>query len=493
MKGDVDLLVTTAILVFTVLMASLMLWTTFSTGGLRSGTLVSASGSRNQAYAGVQSLMSVRDATTGRTIGELLGDAAAYGSNVLDYGTGKAVNVRDVVKSVLDEMYGGRYLFELDPLTGQVDVIFVLDTSGSLEDERDALERSLPGIIQSFGAKGYNIYSKIYVLSGESQGFNESKWCSGFENNRIQNISCEAVTPQSFQSSNIMYDKLLADNIRLVGYYYVIQNKPYDLKSEDWGDGVAYASIMGFASPNEQINYTENWPWKSEIRVVIPISDEMSGGSESMYCEGIDTESGSEAQRRERKINKTACGFCNTSCPGERSLEAVTRAISVANYNGVIVCPIKTNIWSNYSNFLDSACCLYFNRTENLGIKCGAREATRSIYSVCGFYGGCDGTAEDTENPDYYGFKPMCERMLEAHMNALAEETGCESYMEISDAGGMAEKLERMIEDVLDRLKLRVGEAPPKEAKSVAAYNFVLPVPTSGEIYKFTTARLYKW
>lgn len=87
---------------------------------------------------------------------------------------------------------------------------------------------------------------------------------------------------------------------------------------EDWGN--ATASVATGVLPNF-----------SKITLVVPISDELSTGSESESCEDLVAQA------------VTVCMKCNLECPKDKSFGTVNNAISQLEKTGVIAMPILAN------------------------------------------------------------------------------------------------------------------------------------------------------
>jgi len=352
--------------------------------------------------AGVNALLYSTEEKTGKSLLELIGVATYVGQTKIDFG--KKVGDIDVEKEVqwrFDAIYGkGHWLLDVPypNVSKDIQIVFVIDTSASLCDDIKSLALNLPDMIEKLRKSGRRVSATIYLLPGGAP-------CCDYT------ISCDKFPEKSYLHCTTMSRLECKSAINRVGQYET---------EEDWGHGMACAAESG---PKE------GWE-KFSVRVGIPISDEITEGSE---C---------------GSLSSFHCCSSNEATEQHKSLEAgITGAISY----GVKVFPIKAN-------------------------PCG---------TICSYQG-----EPPRQQTDFTQLQCDCSSLVSDFMNEIATKTGGKMY-ELSSASDMPRALrEIMVSNQETAGKtFTVGSDKPA-LKNIRAVTFLVPLPLPG-IY--TKAYFYEW
>jgi hypothetical protein len=422
MKGQIFEIMGFVILAIAIIAVIILLRTT-SIGSFGKTILTLAERhEREGVSAGANSLFSMTETKSGKTIQELVGIAAYTGNDTVDMGPSVGlINVPDEITWRLDALYGKDHWYmeaKYPNIDIGIQIIFVVDTSSSLCDDIENLRKVLPSLIDDLKAGGKKVVATIYLLEGGSP-------CCGIGSNPDQpyTISCDKF-PQS--------DLIRCESMNGLP----CEDKPRT--EEDWGHGTACAVEAG---------PIEGWE-KYSAKVVIPISDELTEGSEC-YQQG------------------TEAGCCADNPSGYVEQHAsLMKGIEVAKNNKILVFPIKADP--------GNGCCP----------SCGCTDKCQ----ICVFWRG-------EEVREFTQLQCQCSDLVTQYMTQMATETGGKMY-DLSKGTDMAAALKDVIEKATPKRTgahqagNRAGYEIAKTTKNVRAVNFPIPVAVAG-IY--TTANIYEW
>ncbi|MBI5872073.1 hypothetical protein HZB88_03220 [archaeon] len=353
--------------------------------------------------AGISALMYTTEEKTGKSLLELIGIATYTGKNKIDFG--KKVGEIDIEKELqwrFDAIYGkGHWQINVPyPEIGKdIQMVFVIDTSASLCDDIRALANSLPDMIDKLRKTGRRVSATIYLLSGGASCCDYAITCDKFPTRSY--LHCTSMERAECKS-------LIA---RSVGSYQT---------EEDWGHGIACAAESG---PKE------GWQ-KFSVRVGIPISDELTEGSE--------------------------CGARNNQycCPSSAIVEqrkSLEDGIKGAIDYDVKVFPIKANPCGNI---------------------CGIDPDTGRQFT------------------DFTRLQCDCSSLVSEFMNEMADKTGGKMY-ELADASDMPKALrEIMVAAQETQGKTLTIGSPKPTLKNIRAVTLLVPLPLPGIYAK---AYFYEW
>jgi hypothetical protein len=228
---------------------------------------------------------------------------------------------------------------------------------------------------------------------------------------------------------------------------------------EDWATASVYAATIA-----EKEN-------PATLTVIIPISDELSLGSEAMDCDG---KSG---------FYKLFCERCNKTdpnavealkCPIKRSSEDVNRAIRIIQPYLYSVFPVLAN-----------SCDIADPYRDNANLVCGNFHP----YGDCGddVCGQCFGTGEHEwecpgltlENPSAGIYsskgcdKKQCREFIKEDMQRFAAETGGK-MVELTEISKLYENISDAIKETIEKYKIKAGEKKPEEERF--AYKKLVPL-----------------
>jgi len=205
---------------------------------------------REGSDAGAKSILATTEEKSGKSILELIGIAAYIGDTKIDMGRG--VGEVDLVKEIewrFDAIYGkGKWYLNIPfpNITANIQIVVVADTSSSMCDDLKDISDNLPKMISYLESTGRKTEITIYMLPGQNACVLDGKQidinCNMFSQTR--NFQCKAMAGIgcTFQGST----------------------------EEDWGNGLVCAIQWG---------PVRGWD-KFSTKILIPISDEIPGGSE---------------------------------------------------------------------------------------------------------------------------------------------------------------------------------------------------------------------
>ncbi len=230
--------------------------------------------------AGANALFYSTDPVSGKSVIELVGIAAFHGTDEINFGpvVGK-VNVKRDIEAKMDAMFGrdslGRPKWYIEiPIpqrAADIQVAVVSDTSASMCDDLVSIRDKVPILLKKLLQSGRKVDMTVYMLPGGS--------CCVVNRTKIN------LRPDMFPGQT--------DNFRAMGLSHLkCEEIPgvtlvSDQGNEMWADGTACVAIRGpFGG------------WKQgAVKIIMPLSDELPGGSEVTDCGGG---SGTMADRYER-------------------------------------------------------------------------------------------------------------------------------------------------------------------------------------------------
>jgi hypothetical protein len=359
--------------------------------------------------AGANVLFFSTEQKTGKPIMELVGLAAYIANETIDFGPviGQ-INVRKEIEKRMNAMFGEGKWYVKIPIPerpADIQIVVVADVSGSMCDDVRDLARSVPKILNELKEAGRKAEITVYLLPGPGS-------------------CCLEGTPMTISCADIGFQE------RKDFICVTIQIADCELKgesnlenSEDWGDGIACAAQHG-----------PQGGWKEHtIRIGIPLSDELSMGSE-ICCQG---------------------GDCS------RKHKSVERAIKAAVENEMKVFPLRAYACGNFYYPVNGRC--DNPKVYNPG------DAGGQFHYICS----CSST-----------------KVVE-WMEEIANKTGGKMY-DLAEAPNTAESIkEIIIEQKAETIPyIEAGTWPSPSGKRVWSWDFEIPVSMAG-IY--TVAHVYKW
>ncbi|MBI2674945.1 MAG: hypothetical protein HYX24_00680 [Candidatus Aenigmarchaeota archaeon] len=365
--------------------------------------------------AGANALFFSTEGVSGKSVIELVGIAAYHGVDELNFGpvVGK-VNVKRDIEAKMDAMFGrdslGRAKWYINipipPRTADIQVAIVADTSASLCDDLHNLKTMVPELLRKIMKSGRKVDMTVYMLPGGQECF------------LVNGSICQKLAPNIFnQSDNFRALSLLKLKCDELGFHI-----PNSLDgNEMWAHGIACVSVRGPLG---------GWR-KGAAKIVLPISDELPGGSEVDACGGP---RGTLASRRQ-------------------NLEMGKK---FAKENNITVFALMAD---------------------------GCPDLRR-----------CDNGRPGGVEPMAGSIQCSCKPRVRDFMTDISEATGGKMF-ELDKTSNAAEKIEEILSNVdTERLPaIEAGtklHIPKSENKRIHAFTFRVPVAFSGE---FTTAEVYKW
>ncbi len=230
---------------------------------------------------------------------------------------------------------------------------------------------------------------------------------------------------------------------------------------EDWATASVYAAVVA-----EKEN-------PSTLTVIIPISDELSLGSEAEGCEAL------------IGFSKVFCERCNKAssdditvldCPIKRSSEDVNRAIKLIEPYGYSVFPILANSCDIINPYKDESNLVCSNYFTPYGV-CGELEGY-----ICGQCFGpdemqCPGLTLENPGAGVYGGvgcdKKQCRPFINEQMQQFAAETGGK-MIELTEIDMLHAQISNAVKDTIEKYKIRAGVKKEEEQRFV--YRKLVPL-----------------
>lgn len=237
---------------------------------------------------------------------------------------------------------------------------------------------------------------------------------------------------------------------------------------EDWASGSAFAAAN--AAPQNQATMT----------MIIPISDELSTGSESEECQNITdfVEKGfCEA------CNKNYASSANYGCPVNRSQKTVDFAVSVIQPTGYYVFPILADTCDIPAWKPDGRNWFCKKKGFNpYGGQCGTDPLCGECYGPDPLQ--CPGL---TLNSSSVGCDKLeCRDAIKTQMTQLATETGGE-MIELSNLNELSGKIDTNIRGLLDKFTIKIGVQRPDSER----YSYHRLIPLSNRLFASVTFWVY--
>jgi len=375
---------------------------------------------REDLRSGAAVVLSSTYGDTGITIMELVGLAAFTGNTTLDFGPViGTVNVAREIEKRMDALYGrGKWsvYIPFPEELGDIQVAIVSDTSGSMCDDIANMRDNLPKIVSSLKTQGRKTELTLYLLPGLNtcfiNGVSTPLSCTGLGFPETSDFNCRPADAEPLRGA------CTEPTLRIKS-------------SEDWAIGGACAARYGPA---------HGTGWRDgTVRIVMPLSDELTSGSECGQTPG----------------------GCNIAGCSSRVAELDT-LVGEANANNVKVFPLIAN-------------------------PCGI---------VCG-YSGSPTTCEDYSNPSSssYFICACGTQLLPLWMSDVAARTSGLSSS-LANSTGASDAIAGIIGSVKkEETAIKAGadpSTPLRQKPPIARQAQAAPVPVSS-VGKYTTAFFYKW
>jgi len=395
----------------------LVIFVTFFIVFIRLSTLPGLSATLNAAVeaheskylmSGVNVVFFSTEPKSGKPLMEMLGLAAYVGNKTIDMGRYiGTVDISEEIAKRMDAVFGkGKWSMEVDfPETvPEFQIVIVADTSGSMCNDIVDLRDKLPEILSNLKKAGRKAEVTVYMLPSPSgccvDGEEVTISCTGLGFPDKEEFNCETVN-----SAEKLRCQLQSSNAQT---------------SEDWGNGLACA-----------VQHGPRGGWKDgTIRIGIPLSDELSLGSE--------------------------CGCTDASC--KSGLDSLQAAILEAGKNDVKIFPLRA--------YPCGTVCYPAPTCANQ--QCS--ELNKRTYCSCG----------DTLLIDW--------------MTRLASQTGGTMYNLTDSGGTAEKINDIVSSMQVERISyLQLGttlDLPRSQGKRIRSWDFTLPVSYSG---KYTVAHVYAW
>lgn len=274
--------------------------------------------------AAVDAILTSTENSSGLKMSELMGMSMWTLQKNIQVGSA-SVDLTNETKVRFDRVFGvNNYYLRLEPVIQGVSVMFVLDSSSTVSEEREKINQTLAiirerikDIIDVTGDE--KIITHIYLLPSEGDSD-----CDMFNDLSLPDTTCTQWDQDSLYR-RINYEGWERPGFAGMSYEnWAIQNyvaRPIDFAESDWAAGVAAAALE--YKQNPRLRVTTN------INLIFPLSDELPTSSKSDSC-FVQTD----------LWKFVLCSMCQDTVPVERSRRAIEQAIEFANNASSIVFPI---------------------------------------------------------------------------------------------------------------------------------------------------------
>lgn len=372
--------------------------------------------------SGVNAFMVMTEDQSGKTFLELLGYVGYLENTTIDLGGPKnplVINVTEEVAKRLDAIYGkGHWNLTLPiPHRSGIQMFIVIDTSKSMCDDVQDLKEAIPDLMNELKKEDKETTMYIYFLASESVGCYYMK----SENDIIRHaeVGCDDLTS--------------ADPSRIFCHTMKVGGD-CDIKGdteEDWGNAIACISEQGVT---KEAGDKPGWDDFS-IRIGIPLSDELPGGSES--------------------------------CPGPTQEESLDNGIKSAKKNKVKIFPLRANPCGIicFDNDEDECCDLSGKTSFPASRKCswGVGGCVSCNYCECG------------------------EDLLPLWMQDIANQTGGAMF-DLVDGSPAEAIIDIALNQSFERGPIVLGSQIP-EGKRIRSFIIAAPMPN----YEYINLTLKQW
>ncbi|MFT4309838.1 MAG: hypothetical protein ACMXYL_05120 [Candidatus Woesearchaeota archaeon] len=265
----------------------------------------------------LNTLMALTEPTSGQSYGRLLSRSLVNRDDVIMIGD-NAFNVTRKINRGLDIVYGpDNWYYEVFPVISDIRIVFVLDGTSSIDNEREILEENIGMIISSvndslhitFGDSVPSLAFRVYITTEDDHkcAYFNSLVIEGFE-------GCFNVRKSDMYADydGIVYPMPSSVMGGSIGNTFYNEDTLY---RGDWMGGLVYATndTIGLLSDPDD-----------SIVIMFPMTDEMTTGSvpNECYSQGEPLYSGSSDEELYEgivNINAGICAFCLEECPNTRS------------------------------------------------------------------------------------------------------------------------------------------------------------------------------
>jgi len=406
----------------------------------------------------LNALLQAEEPESGLPMSVMLGKALMSRGRLVNYGD-KSINVTKHFKELLDYSYGeGNYYFELSVPFILLNLNFVIDGSGSLAEEREALREVLPRIInlsRSLLPEEGKVVSHVFILSDENL-------CSTYQelDRAIPWFSCRSIGfKELYEVPEPLWDNISPPSFGYASFQEWNESRHFlqaeEFFSADWAAGSAYASYTYFSNP--LLNSVPG------LNIIFPISDELSTSSIASSC----------FTSRDDEYS-LVCSLCEDSCTNgdavARSHRIVRNAISLFQKTLDIVNPIYSfECDLNYSWIVDR---------YTPGNRWGSPSPTWCESPNCA---GCSGARPNA------CYQPNCNIHVQSQMEELARATHGVALNLGGNLNALESKLREALQRNMEDNKYLITIGARKEDESRYSALRRIPLPNNF----FATAKLW--
>jgi hypothetical protein len=479
-KGLLDNVFSTVLMVILFLIFGFLMFSNTSRDVVRSHTNTEQIFLEETYSNSLNTVLKVDEPITGEPISRLAAKRVFYREDIIEK-DGQSVSITAELKKLLDEVYGeGTYFVEVKALIYDLTLLFVFDGSDSMVEERQALAKELPGIIQTLkDTTNLTVAEHVFILAVKG-GDDE---CAMFRN---RDLTCDVIdygdlylpfyqNCASDTSPNHDYRAKYCIIAPFVHNSWEARNKQrswqeYSKRNSknyymvDWGSGIAHA-------------LSKTTTALSNVNIIFPISEELSTSSFSHEC----FTDFSDGKRNYRAVTCDICRPSNNAPTIERAHRSIEGPLKMSD-------DILNDVIFPIFSYRDPCEYLYFDNNRHACIDYTYGGGTPSDGTWCG-HSKCQGCQDAGSRPGskYVCFHPEVTDITLSHMQELADATTGDVVM-IDDADLLAEMINMKIDETLNNLFFTIGER-----RDNPRYGMERLLTLPGKTGNFARLRLYKY
>ncbi len=395
---------------------------------------------------GVEAVFDSTENRSGRPLKELIAESIFTLRTELTF-DGQTVSIPNETKKRMDLAFGeDMYYMRVEPVIQGVNLMFVLDSSPTVEEERITIANNIGNIRKSLedqisitGKEKVTVQIFMLPTTGDSE-------CDVFTSQNVPELSCIQLTEET------LYRELDSRGWERPGFrpgnnYETWLSEthiatPVDFAMSDWAAGVSAALWEFKKDPFLQI--------QTSINMIFPLSDELSTTSKADEC-----------FNKADHARYFMCILCDGNCPTQRSLDAVNQAIEIVENSSSIVFPIySVNCDYDYDSALnlisyntDSYIQGFIDPPPASFSDTDYPTITWCSQSACS---GCSSTNDGIAPDPDFCFHDSCHAELNNQMQMLADATGGRIF-DVNDAGQIPDNVLSAFDRVVANFNFVIG------------------------------------
>jgi hypothetical protein len=381
---------------------------------------------------------------TSTSLSKLIGQSI-YEVNTQIVVNSETIDITNTTKDYFDLVFGeDKYYLTIDPVVQGVSLMFVIDSSSTVQSERETIAAELEyirnetkSIIKTSGEETLFITIFLLPTNGDSD-------CTLFDNLALPDTTCIQL------DSVTLYNELLDIGWQRPGFGIGTFEQwastspfatPVHFSGSDWAAGVANAALF--------YNNSFFLQTATNLNLIFPLSDELSTSSKADFCFQLDDFG-----------EFVACNLCNAACPVNRALQGIEQAIPIVQSSKSVVFPI----YSVNCDFRYTAGWNEFSSNANLEVYLDPPKTPLDQNDFPGdswchqdACGACEPAPNYNTNNPLMCIYESCAPVLLDQMEVLASATDGQVF-NIVNANEIPENIITAFDDTINQYNFTIGE-----------------------------------